>query len=105
MITRRLIDTSYDWSSFFGSTLDDDPEGPIKVGATRLFLLWTPSSLSDSLAPAPAATESRLPSTLPDTDDVALCSPPCVLAGVWGGVLMGGVTIEGAVFIAVARGT
>jgi hypothetical protein len=46
-----------------------------------------------------------LPSTLPDTDDVALCIPPCALAGVCGGVFIGGMVNGGAVFIAVASGT
>jgi hypothetical protein len=74
------------------------PLGPINVGATLRFLVLLPSSFSDSLA----AADSRLPRMLPDTEDVALCKP--ALAGVCGGVLIGG-TIGGPVFIAVANGT
>jgi hypothetical protein len=70
---------------------------PIGVGAIRRFFTFAPSP-SDSLA-------SLLPRTLPDIDDVALCRPPCVLAGVCGGVVIGGTTTGGPEFMAVARGT
>jgi hypothetical protein len=67
------------------------------VGAIRLFLTLLSSSLS--LVPL----ISRLPSTLPLIELVALC-PPAMLIGVCGGVVNGKPT-GGAELVAVTSGT
>jgi hypothetical protein len=67
------------------------------VGAIRLFLTLLSSSLS--LVPL----ISRLPSTLPLIELVALC-PPVMLIGVCGGVVNGKPT-GGAELVAVTSGT